>query len=248
VTGPGGLQLARPRDLSALFADALGILFRHFGTFLALSALVVVPVRLIVAGVGLEQLTAGYDESLSTAEVTITGLVGFLVVTPLINAICIHALHSIATGGSPGAGRAIVEGFEAFTPIFFAIVLAALGIALGLICFVVPGIYLFIRWYFVPQAVVIEGARGPAALTRSAALTHGLWWRTCGIVIVTSLAATLIPGVILGGPLTALAESTDRAVWSLVGTIATELVRAPFLALVSTLLYYDLRSRPRPAP
>ena len=28
---------------------------------------------------------------------------------------------------------------------------------------IVPGIYLFVRWYFVPQAVVIEGARGAGA-------------------------------------------------------------------------------------
>jgi hypothetical protein len=245
VNRTGGLPLARPRDLTAIFADALGVLFRHLGTFLALSAVVVVPVQLIVSGVGLEQLTAGYDDSPSVVELVIPAAVNFLVVTPLISAICIHALHSVAAGRSPGARGAIVEGFEAFAPIFFAIVLAAIGIVLGLLL-VVPGVYLFIRWYVVPQAVVIEGARGPAALVRSGELTRGRWWRTFGIFALAYLA-TLIPGLLLITPLAAVAESTDRAVWSLVGTIATETVTAPFLALVSTLLYYDLRARAQPA-
>jgi hypothetical protein len=238
---PGGLQLARPRDVSTLFGDALRVFFRHFGTFLLLSAAVVVPVHLIVSGIGLEQLTAGYDASPSPAEWIIPALVSFLVATPLITAICIHALHSVASGGRPGARRALVEGFEAFNPIFFAVVLAALGIALGLVL-IVPGIYLFFRWYFVPQAVVIEGARGAAALTRSSALTRGRWWRTCGIVLLANLAA-LVPGLLVASPMAAIAESSDRAIWSLAGTILSEIVSAPFLALVSTLLYYDLRAR-----
>jgi hypothetical protein len=241
VNARRGLQLARPRDLGALFGDSLEVYFRHFGTFLALSAMVVVPVELIVAGVGLEQLTAGYDRSLSSAELVVIALVTFLVVTPLINAICIHSLHSIATGGSPGARRAVVEGFEAFTPIFFAVVLAALGIVLGLVL-VVPGVYLYFRWYFVPQTVVIEGVRGPAALNRSGVVTRGQWLRTAGIVVL-AIVASAIPALVVAAPADALAESSDRAVWSLVGTIVADTFRAPFLALVSTLLYYDLRAR-----
>ena len=242
MNGRRGLQLARPRELSALFGDSLGIYFRHFGTFLALSGLVVVPVELIVVGLGLEQLTAGYDQSPSSAELAVIALVTFLVVTPLINAICIHALLSIATGGSPGARRAIVEGLEAFTPIFFAVVLAALGIVLGLVFFVVPGVYLYFRWYFVPQTVVIDRVRGPEALTRSAVLTRGLWWRTFGIVVL-AIVASAIPALVIAAPADALAESSNRAVWSLVGTIVADALRTPFLALVSTLLYYDLRAR-----
>jgi hypothetical protein len=242
VNGPGGLQLARPRDLSEIFRDALRVYFRHLGAFVAISAVVVVPVQLIVSGVGLEQLTAGYDDSPSVAELVIPGMVSFLVITPLITAICIQALHSLARGDPPSPRQAIVEGFEAFTPIFFAIVLVAAGVAVGLVALLLPGIYLLIRWYLVPQAVVIERTRGPAALTRSGELTRGRWWRTFLIVALANIAA-LVPGLVIASPLTAVAESTDRALWTLVGTTVTEIISAPFLALVSTLVYYDLRAR-----
>jgi hypothetical protein len=41
------------------------------------------------------------------------------------------------------------------------------------VLFILPGVYLAVRWYFVPQAVVIDGARGPAALTRSGQIVRG---------------------------------------------------------------------------
>ena len=242
MTEPRGLQLAQRRDITALFRDALGVFVRHFGTFMALSAVVVVPVQLLVSGFGLGEFTAGYDSSPGIAETLIPLAVSFLVVAPLINAICIHALRSVANGQAPGARNAIVEGFEAFTPIFLAVLLVAAGVALGFALLFIPGIYLAVRWYFVPQAVILEDARGPAALARSMELTRGFWWRSFGIVALANLVAAM-PALLLAGPLAAVAESTDRAVWSLVGSTLAQMISAPFLALISTLLYYDLRAR-----
>jgi uncharacterized membrane protein len=240
------LELARPRDISTLFGDALGVFFRNAGTFIALSAAVVLPVHLIVEGVGMEQLTAGFDDSPTTVEAAIPTLVSFLVVAPLINAICIHALHTVAEGTRPRARQPITAGLDAFAPIFFAVVLAGLGIALGLVLLILPGIYVAVRWYFVPQTVVVEGARGAAALVRSGELVRGMWWRTFGLIVLANLAAFL-PGVLLITPFDQLADSSDRAIWSLVGTMAAETITAPFVALFSTLLYYDLRARRREA-
>jgi len=50
-------------------------------------------------------------------------------------------------------------------------------------------------------------------------------------------------GLILLTPFTTVAESTDRAVWALIGSAVTTSVTTPFVALYSTLLYYDLLAR-----
>ena len=241
------IPLEQPRDVRALLRDSFRVYLRHFGTFLALGALVVVPSQVIVGGIGLEQLSADYDDtSPSWAETSIAAAVAFLVVAPLITAICIHALRSVAGGGSPGRREAIVKGFEAFSPIFFAVLLAAAGIALGLFLLIVPGIYLFVRWYFVPQSVVLEGARGTAALRASSRLVAGAWWRTFGLVVLVNLLVLLVI-FLLGAPFTALASTTDRAIWALAGQIVVTSVTQPFIALFSTFLYYDLRERKRAA-
>ena len=236
------IELQRARDISALFGDSLRVYGGHFGVFIALSAAVVVPAAVVVQGIGLEQLTASYDDTPTLAQAAVPTVVGFLVVTPLVTAICIHALRSVAAGERIGAREALVAGFEAFTPLFFAVVLAALGIALGFLALIIPGIYLAVRWFFVPQAVVIDGERGPGALTRSSAVVQGFWWSTLGLVIVVNLAVA-IPALIVSAPFTAIADSTDRAIWSLAGTIVAECVTAPFAALFSTFLYYDLQAR-----
>ena len=238
-------ELERPRDAGALLRDSFSVYLRHFWTFLALGALVVVPAELIVGGVGLEQLSSGYDPSPPFAEAAIPAAVSYLVVAPLITAICIHALRSVAAGGSARAREAIVKGFESFTPIFFAVLLAALGIVLGLLL-IVPGVYLFVRWYFVPQTVVLEGARERGALRASGRLVEGAWRRTFALVVLVNLVA-LMMALLLGLPFTSAAEATDRAAWALVGQILAGTVTQPFAALFATLLYFDLRERKRAA-
>lgn len=236
------IQLQRARDIAELFRDSLTVYIRHAWVFIALSAAVVVPVYLVVVGFGLEHLTARYDSSPSVAETAIPTVMGFLVVSPLITAICIHALRSVAAGERVGAGKAFVSGFEAFTPLFFAVLIAAVGIAIGFIALVIPGIYLAVRWFFVPQAVVIDDSRNLGALTRSSEVVQGFWWRTFGLVVAVNIAVA-IPELIISSPFTSIADNTDRAVWALVGTIVAESVTAPFAALFSTFLYYDLRAR-----
>jgi hypothetical protein len=232
------IELERPRDAGALLRDSLVVYRRHFWTFLALGALVVVPSELIVSGVGLEQLSSGYDDSPTFAAV-----VSYLVVAPLITAICVYALQSVAAGGSPGAREAVVRGFESFSPIFFAVLLAALGILLGAVL-IVPGIYLFVRWYFVPQAVVLEGARGAGALRASGRLVDRAWWRTLGLIFLVNVVAVLFVFV-LNAPFAAAADSADRALWALIGEIVGSSLVQPFGALYSTLLYFDLKARKR---
>jgi hypothetical protein len=239
------IDLERPRDTGALLRDALSVYRRHFWTFLAIGAVVIVPSELIVSGVGLEQLSADYDPTPSLAEAAIPGAVSFLVVAPLITAICVFALRSVAAGSPPRAREALVKGFELFTPLFFAVLLAALGIALGLLL-IVPGIYLFVRWYFVPQTVVLEDARGPGALRASGRLIEGAWWRTFALILLVNVAA-LLAAVVIGAPFTAAADSSNRAIWSLFGQIVAGVITQPFAALYSTLLYFDLRERRREA-
>jgi hypothetical protein len=236
------LHLARQRDVSTLFRDTLAILWGNLWTFLALGAAVVVPVELVVRGIGMEELTASYDAELTTGEAAVTVAVTFLVVVPLLTAICIHALKHVAEGERPRAREAVVAGFEDFTPVFFAVAIAALGIALGFALLILPGIYVLVRWLFVPQAVVLEGDRQVEALRRSTEVTQGFWWRTLGLAVLANVAI-VVPSLLLTTPFAAIAEGTDRAVWNLVGTMLGEIVTAPFITIFYTLMWFDLRAR-----
>lgn len=235
------LELARTRDITALFGDSLRAYGRHFGAFFAVAVAVVVPVQLIVAGVGLEQLSAPYDESPPLADTVVPTLVSYLVVVPLLTAALLQALGRLAGGERPRAVPALLAGLEAFTPVFFAVLLAALGVAAGLVL-IVPGIYLIVRWYFVAQVAAAERTGAVAALRRSWELVQGNWWRTLGIVVLANLAA-LVPALLIAVPFEAAAARAERELWSLTGSMLAEALTAPFTVLVANLLYYDLRAR-----
>ena len=236
------IELNRPRELAALVRDAFAVYRSRFWTFLAVSAMVVIPAQLVVLGVGLEQLTAGYDSSPDPADLIIPAALGYLLLLPLISAICIHALVAMSDGERPRARQVIVKGLESFAPMFLAVLLAAVGVALGLLMLIVPGVFLAILLYFVPEAVVLEGASDTKALRASAALVRGFWWRTFAVVLVVNLIGLLV-SLLLGTPFVRLAETQDQAVWQLVGTMLTATITMPFTALASVLLYFDLRAR-----
>jgi hypothetical protein len=240
------LDLAKRRGIGDLLGDALNVYFRNFPTVFAIALAVVLPVQLIVSGIGLEELTSGYRETDDTAELLIPTIVSYLVVAPLMIAATIHLLQRLAEGERPHAGRCIQAGLDVFAPVFLAVVIAGAGIGLGLLLLILPGIYVAVRWYFVAQAVVIDGARSTEALRASWRLTDGFWLRTLGVVVLANVVAFL-PASLLVLPLQALAESADRQAISLAGMILTEALTAPFVALVSTLLFFDIRAR-RTAP
>jgi hypothetical protein len=245
VTNGGGLDLGRPRDVGALLRDSLRALRARPWTFLAVSVAFVVPIDLVVLGFGLEQLSGPYDRSPDWPQTAIPAAVDYLVLTPLVTAGVIHVLVEMAGGRRPGAWEAIQRALDVFTPLFVAIVLVALGVLVGLLAFLIPGIYLFFRWFFVPQAVVLEGRRDAAALHASADLVGGAWWRTFGALVLANLVA-LLPSLVVGLPFQALAESANREVLALVGGMLSDAISTPYVAAVATLLYFELKRR-RPA-
>lgn len=239
---PGRLDLAQPRETGDLLGTAIAVYLRNFPTVFAIAAAIVVPVQLIVSGIGMEELTAPYETSADTAELLISTAVSFLVVAPLIAAATIHVLLELSRGERPHAGRAIQVGLDVFAPVFVAVLLAGLGIALGLVLLILPGIYVAIRWFFVPQAVVVGQAGAGDALRQSWSLTQGFWLRTFLVILLANLVAFL-PSLLIVSPLNALAESADRQWISLAGMTLAQALSAPFVALVSTLLFFDLRAR-----
>ena len=91
---------------------------------------------------------------------------------------------------------------------------------------------------------MLDGARGAEALRRSWRVVEGSWWRSFGVVLLANLAVA-IPGLLVIVPFEALAESADREAVALGGTIVTDTITATYVALVITLLFYDLRARDR---
>jgi hypothetical protein len=241
LTPPDRVDLKRPRDLNALLSDSFALYRRHFWTFLAIAVVVVVPVNAIVLGFGLGQFTGSYGSTPSPASTAVPALVRLLVVTPLVAVMVLHALLEVAAGRKPQATKAIQSGLDAFTKVFWPVLIAVVCEAATLITVIVPFV-LLVRWFFVPQVVVIEDKRGTDALRASWELTRGFAWRVAGLVLVVQLLFVLA-GALVATPVAALARSANSEAVELVANTLAETVVAAPLGIFAALLYFDLRSR-----
>jgi hypothetical protein len=125
--------------------------------------------------------------------------------------------------------------------------LAGLGVAVGLVLLIVPGLILLTWWCLIVPVIVLEGKRVGESFGRSRELVHGHGWTVFGVVIITFLVSTIASGLIQSifsflGPF--------LRYW-IGGTIANAIVD-PFLAVALTLMYFHLRESPAaetaPAP
>jgi hypothetical protein len=259
LTAPRRLDLDQPRTFGALLSETLGLYFRNFLRFVALGLAVIVPAEAIVSGVGLGMFGAGYSSHRPLAADLMPEVVQVLVTTPLIAAMTLFALLDLAAEQRPSARRAIQRGLDSFAAVFVPVA-AAVGTELLLtLLFVVPlalavssafvptlviPFALAVRWYFVPQAVVHGGSRRLAALRASWELTRGSAWRVFGIVALAYIALLWAAGLV-SLPLVAAAKSADSGALVVAANVVAQALAAPAIAILSGLLYFDLRARSR---
>ena len=241
MTAPDRADLTRPRDLNALLSDSFALYRRHFWTFLAIAVAVVVPVYAVVLGVGLGQFTGDYQAVREPGPSAVAILVRLLVVFPLLSVMALDALLEVSAGRKPRAAKSIQAGLDAFARVFWPVLIALVFEVGTLITIVVP-LVLIVRWFFVPQVVVMEDKRGPEALRASWDLTAGFGWRVAGLGLVAQILF-LLAGALVATPVEALARSLDSEALQLAAlTVADTVVAAP-AALFAALLYFDLRTR-----
>jgi len=226
------------RDVGAILRDALALYRARFGLYLALALVVVVPVDVIVFGIGLRQITSGYEEHPSDASVVLQIGVSLLVTAPLVTAMVVSALVRAA----PSFREAAQRGLELFAPVLGVTILYVAASLAGLLLLIVGSIVVAVRLYVAVTAAVVEGARGTGALRRSWELTEGSGWRVFGFVILLQLGVAIFSAIVTL-PTTALARSADAEVIALVGNMVAEALTLPVAAIATALLYFDLVER-----
>jgi hypothetical protein len=238
------IDLGERRDLSGILDTAMRLYSARFGLFATIAFAVVVPIDVLIYGVAGKWLWTDphWGDSLPLGATVASFLAPWLVTTPLITAGHVHAVMDLGAGRDASARRALGAAAARLTPVAAAITLAALGATLGLIALIVPGVYLWVRWYLSAQAVVAEQLGPRRGLKRSADLVHGQWWRVFGItLVITFLSAVL--GAVLGVPAEIAGRAANVGPLVLLGKVIADGVSLSFAALSGTLLYFDCRAR-----
>jgi hypothetical protein len=238
--------MARQIRVGDLIAAAFGLYRRNVRLVLAVT----VPIVVVVTGLtalGLGELGAHVNPAPPARDPLIDVLASELVTVPLISSILARWVFLTGRGERVSASELVANALEAF-PAVLLVIVAWLAVSfLGFVSLIVPGVYVFVSWYFVVQAVVIDGDHGFAPITRSAALVRGHWWRTAAIGIAFWLAG-LAPQVVLAYAFSPLARSANSYAIVVLIVALARVVTLPFLAIGATLYYLELRdAAARPA-
>ena len=204
--------------------------------FLVLAAGVIVPYEVIVlAATG----SGPFSRSLISLEVgLLLFLIEWVLIGPLVSALYVHAVGEAREGRSLRLAPIARRGLRVLPVVVAASIISGLGIGLGLLAFVIPGIVLMLRWYVVAQVAAIEHEGWLPALRRSAQLTDGHYRHVFVFAIYVALIAS-VPTFLVG--LGFEADSTTAA--SFLTGVVVQVVAVSFAALATALLYYDLRAR-----
>jgi hypothetical protein len=134
---------------------------------------------------------------------------------------------------------------RAVTPVLGQLVLvgilAGVGVVIGFVLLVLPGLILLTLWSVAAPVVVLEHPGAVAALRRSRELVRGNGWQVFGVI----LALDLLVGV-AAGVLDLVAASAGTGV-GIVVVVVVGVLTAPVSALASAVLYFRLRGGPAPA-
>ena len=131
------------------------------------------------------------------------------------------------------------------------VLLVILVILLVLLVWVLMTVFLVVRLFPAPAALILENTSVASSIRRSWTLTRGSFWRVLGALVLMGLIAWLVAGAIgivagVGGGVVTVLQPGSATVAASVVMLATTLATAlvmPFTASVAALIYIDLRMR-----
>jgi hypothetical protein len=121
-------------------------------------------------------------------------------------------------------------------PLIGAGLLAGLGIGIGFLLLLVPGLILVTIWSVIAPVIVIERSGVLDAFGRSRELVRGSGWQVFGVIVVVYIVVFVIEAI-LGAIGSGISGS---AVVRIVFNLAGETIAAPIAALVAAVIYFRL--------
>ncbi len=229
-------DVASKIDIGRVLTNTFGVISRNPVVFLGLSLLIVgLPNAAMQLIQGSPDAIAG---AFASPTVIITSIVGFFVF--LFLSVVLQATLIVATLNDLGSkeinlGACISEAIRKFLPLFGLGLLFGLGIALGFMLLIVPGVILYLMWIVAAPVMMAEDKGIIESFKRSAELTSGSKGMIFLLMIIFVVVAAVIGGI--GGALSFFSVTASVIIATIVNTITGALQGAGIASI-----YVDLRT------
>jgi len=230
-------------DMGRVIGNTFEVLGRNFVPFLLVAlGLSGIPAFLL-------QFLSISTPKMSLTGPMLTGLVALIkgVLSLVLQGTLVSGAISSLNGNRIDLNAMLSRGASAALPLFGLAILEGLGIGLGFLLLIVPGLILATLWSVAAPALVVERTGVFDAFSRSSDLTRGRRWPVFGLLVVYAILTWIvsaISGAILfavGGGLAAITAGSlplfSTALFS--GIVATVFGALSASGVAS--LYYELR-------
>ncbi|HXZ77059.1 MAG TPA: hypothetical protein VEH31_40170 [Streptosporangiaceae bacterium] len=211
--------------LTGVLTETWALYRKYAAHFLLIAFVIYLVAAILVALLSL----AGWFGYLLGAIIELTAVF-------LLQAALVKAVQDVRDGRVDlNLSQTVQAALPYLLPVAGAGILAAIGIGIGLVLLIVPGLILLTFWCLIVPFIVIGGSGPIDAFSKSMRTVRGYAWNVFGtLVLVFLLYIAFI--IVLALILVFLPAFVRNFVSSIVvGTLV-----APFLALVITLIYYRL--------
>jgi hypothetical protein len=159
-----------------------------------------------------------------------------LVATTLFTGMVVELVSDVQDGKRDASAGQLLR---AVTPVIGQLILvgivAGIGIVVGFILIIIPGLILITIWSVAAPVVVLERPGGVRALGRSRALVRGNGWNVFAVILLLVILVGVVgSGIELAG------DAAGTGV-GLVVRVIVGILTAPISALAAAVLYFDLR-------
>jgi hypothetical protein len=202
ATAALNIDYSRGFSVGRVFARALGAIGRN--------PLVTVGIAFLLGGLPslgfnllMRNSLAGNPKSPSAEMVLgigVTVIFAWLVsmaIGVIVQAALTRATVADSDGRRAGMGECVMAGVRVLLPLFGLFLLWALGVGLGMLLLIIPGVILLLMWSVSVPSLVEERQGVFASFARSRALTKGERWKILGVLIVLVVSFWLL-SVVLG--------------------------------------------------
>jgi len=244
----------RPLSTGELLDRTFSLYRDHFGLFIGIFALPHLIVFLFQLGGVVLQTSSGNE--LSRALIMMFSGFGVLILTVIVSAASQAGTVVAVSNVYLDRPASISDSFSKVKGEILGVIgvsmLVGLGVAVGAIALIIPGIILLTMWSLSVPVKILEGKGVTDSMTRSSDLTKGDRWR---VFLVWLLFAILSVGfaMLLQWPVEIAAGVTSRgalartsAGWqtlSLASQFVSECLVGPLGTIAFCLIYYDERVR-----
>ncbi|MGD0865099.1 MAG: hypothetical protein ABSA49_06045 [Rhizomicrobium sp.] len=240
---------ARSFDIGSVLSNTFAVIGHNFITFAVIAAIAGIPgfaFSWLTTGMtpfGRAQFVAppGMPPTTYVVILFAGGLLGF-VFSCVLQAALIHGTVADLNGRRASFADCVATGLKAFLPLAAIAILAGMGMGIGMILLVVPGIILMVAWSVAIPVRVIERKPIFEVFGRSWQLTSGYRWPILGLFIIVGIGSAVLQFALL--PLQGIMASSTvggSVVFLAAATIVGILV-SMFGATMAGVMYYELRS------